>query len=298
MRLWRERRRYYMADYSVLVQAVLQRADIQKQLNDLQKNIKPITLSVKANATDVEKLNITIGKMQNQLEGLSIRNKDAFKNPEVQAMAGNVKNLITNLDGSTNATGRAQVAMGQLRNRVAAANEEFRLTSASTDNFSTALGKAIGKIAMWAVATTAIYGSLRQLEQGVQYVKDLNKELTNTQIVTGYSDNQIKSLASDYNNLATELGATTLEVAKGALEWQRQGKSVEETKELLRASVMMAKLANMDQAQSTEYLTSIINGYKLSLDEVMPTIDALVALDNNYASSVGIKNFAEICGDT
>jgi hypothetical protein len=49
----------------------------------------------------------------------------------------------------------------------------------------------------------------------------------------------------------------------------------------------MAKLANMDQAESTEVLTAIINGYKLSLSEVNPTISKLISLDNAYASSVG-----------
>jgi hypothetical protein len=53
---------------------------------------------------------------------------------------------------------------------------------------------------------------------------------------------------------------------------------------------MMAKLANMDQAESTEVLTAIINGYKLSLEEVMPTIDSLVSLDNQFASSVSRQN--------
>jgi TP901 family phage tail tape measure protein len=49
---------------------------------------------------------------------------------------------------------------------------------------------------------------------------------------------------------------------------------------------MMSKLANMDTAQATEYLTSMINGFKISVDDVVPTIDKLVALDNSFATSV------------
>ena len=48
----------------------------------------------------------------------------------------------------------------------------------------------------------------------------------------------------------------------------------------------MSKLANMDTAQATEYLTSMINGFKISVDDVVPTIDKLVALDNSFATSV------------
>jgi len=49
---------------------------------------------------------------------------------------------------------------------------------------------------------------------------------------------------------------------------------------------MMSKLANMDTAQATEYLTSMINGFKISVEDVVPTIDKLVALDNAFATSV------------
>ena len=42
----------------------------------------------------------------------------------------------------------------------------------------------------------------------------------------------------------------------------------------------------MDTAQATEYLTSMINGFKISVEDVVPTIDKLVALDNAFATSV------------
>ncbi len=71
-----------------------------------------------------------------------------------------------------------------------------------------------------------------------------------------------------------------------SLEWRRQGKTIEETNKLIKASLMLATLGNMDSAEATEKLTAIMNGYKLSVDEAIPVIDKLVALDNNYATSV------------
>jgi TP901 family phage tail tape measure protein len=93
-------------------------------------------------------------------------------------------------------------------------------------------------------------------------------------------------MAKQYNTLAKQLGATTLEVAKGSLEWQRQGKSVQETQTLLTASTMMGKLANIESAQSTEYLTSILNGFQLQAGDAVGVIDKLVSVDNAAATSV------------
>ena len=181
-------------------------------------------------------------------------------------------------------------ACNNLKNKVKDVENGFDSSRAHTDAFTTAITKNIMKVFQWAIATTAIYGSLRKIEEGVEYVTALNSEMTNIQIVTGNTTDEINKLSSEYNKLAKELGVTTLEVARGNLEWARQGKSAEDSAKLLRASVMLAKLANLDQAESTEYLTSIINGYKLSIEEVMPTIDKLINLDNSYASSVGKQN--------
>ena len=73
---------------------------------------------------------------------------------------------------------------------------------------------------------------------------------------------------------------------KGSLEWRRQGKTADEAGELVKGSMMMSKLANMESAQATEYLTSILNGFKLEAGETEDVISKLVALDNAYATSV------------
>ena len=78
----------------------------------------------------------------------------------------------------------------------------------------------------------------------VKPLVDLNKELTNIQLVTGQTDQEVAKLGVGYNNLAKEMGATTLEVTKGSLEYIRQGKTAEETQTLLKNTMMVAKLGS------------------------------------------------------
>ena len=48
----------------------------------------------------------------------------------------------------------------------------------------------------------------------------------------------------------------------------------------------MSKLGNVEAAQATEYLTSVLNGFKLEAEDAMSVVDRLVNLDNQYATSV------------
>lgn len=163
--------------------------------------------------------------------------------------------------------------------------EQNRVSAASRTMLNM-FQNALQKVALWFGATTLFYGALKQFRDMITYIKDLNKELTNIQVVTDMSTQGVKNLAGGFNDLAKEMGVTTLEVTKGSLEWFRQGKTIEETTELMRASLIQSKLGNVEAAQSTEYLTSVLNGFKLEAEDAIRVVDMLVNLDNRYATSV------------
>lgn len=174
----------------------------------------------------------------------------------------------------------------ELSNKANVAGAALRGIGKNAQSWFTEIGTAVKRTIEWASAMTLLYGSLRQLQAGVEYVSELNKEMTNIQVVTGQSKESVKELAKTYGDLADQMGVTTLEVAKGSLQFIRQGKSVEETQKLLKMSLMMSKLAAIDSAQATDYMTSIMNGFNLTSDEMMGTLDKLIVLDNNYNTSV------------
>lgn len=178
-------------------------------------------------------------------------------------------------------------------NKVTALRKELEVTDnvvraggKNLQNWTTELGLAIKRTVEWFSAIGLVHGAIKQLKEGVQYVSELNKEMTAIQIVTGMNSTEIQKLTYDYNGLAKELGATTKEVAAGSAEWFRQGKTVEETEQMLRATMMMSKLGNIESAQATEYLTSTLNGYKMSAEDAITVVDKLTAVDNATATSV------------
>lgn len=123
-------------------------------------------------------------------------------------------------------------------------------------------------------------------KEAYQTIVDLNKAMTDVQMVTGESAEQTAELAHQYSQMAKELGATTTEIANGASEWLRQGKSIEETNQLLEASMILSKVGAIESSQATELLTSTLNGYKMEAQDAMHVVDALSAVDLEAATSV------------
>lgn len=135
------------------------------------------------------------------------------------------------------------------------------------------------------------YRVLEQVSQGIRKVVDtsaeLNKAQTDLQIVTGKSNAEMVSLMGKYNELAKDLSVTTIDVASGADEWLRQGKSVAETNELIKDSVILSKVGQIDAAEATKYLTSAMNGFKAETSDVIGIVDKLTNVDLESATSAG-----------
>lgn len=150
-------------------------------------------------------------------------------------------------------------------------------------------GKQFGETLKNFAKFTVYYMALQKMKQLVNEMldtmKELDKAFTDIQMVTEGTDEETAQLADDYNKLAREMGATTQQVAEGASEWLRQGKTAEETTELLKASMTLSKVGAMESSEATELLTSSLNGYQFAASEAMSVVDKLSAIDLEAATS-------------
>jgi hypothetical protein len=196
---------------------------------------------------------------------------------------GSGDKALKELNAATNQYNRAMVQKAKLT------AQDIDNTNKQTNvhkTFASGLQSSITRIAQYAIASGVLYSALAELRKQIQFIIDLNKEMTNIQIVGGYSKEQVQQMAKGYNELGREMGVSTLAIARGSLEFIRQGKTAEETAILIKNSTMMSKLGNMEAAQSSEALTAIMNGYNMTVEETGDVVSKLVTLDNNFASSV------------
>ena len=143
-----------------------------------------------------------------------------------------------------------------------------------------------GSIAQMIQMKLGFEGLQEAMRKVYETAKDLNDAMTDIQLVTQQSDSDATDLMKSYAGLAQEMGTTTAEVAASADEWLRQGKTVEQTYNLVKASSSLAIIGQMDAADATTALTAAINGYAMSSDEAMGIVDKLTQLDLEFAAKL------------
>lgn len=134
----------------------------------------------------------------------------------------------------------------------------------------------------------AITGTFtKYLREVYQNVVKLDGAMTDLQIASGKTREEVKELTQGYADLAKQLGATTTEVAEAADAWLRQGYSLEEANTLIKNSTMLSKLGQIEAAEASTALTSAMKGYKVSVEDSVGIVDKLTAVDMEAAASAG-----------
>lgn len=154
----------------------------------------------------------------------------------------------------------------------------------------TAFGKLkaqMEKLGVYLSASAIMMGAWRQAKNTIQDVIELDKAVTDLQIATGYTRDRTKELLDTYSEMGKQLGANTVDVAKSADDWLRQGYSIQETNTLIKNSMMLSKLGQIDSADATKALTSSMKGYNIAVEDSIGIVDKFTSVDMSAAVSAG-----------
>lgn len=168
-----------------------------------------------------------------------------------------------------------------------AKHEQSGIIKKNTASLTQQIKMQFKQYAIYYAVSSVIRGIADGISNCVSYAVDLDSAMTNIRVVTMDTKEATKDLLKTYNQLGQELGANTLDIAEGAVDWLRQGYSESDTTELVKNSTILSKLAMIDNAQATEYLTSALKGYKLEAQDAIGVIDQLVSIDLEAATSAG-----------
>ncbi|MDD4804542.1 MAG: phage tail tape measure protein [Candidatus Pacebacteria bacterium] len=256
---------------------ILRNIDIIKS-----KNTDKQTTEIYQQTLAQEKLLESIRKMRG-VDGKFIV-KDNLK--DLDALEASIRKLEPGSKNFARNIEDGNFKLKKITNTTSIYKKKVQEASKFTGIFGQSIFDAGRKFVTWLVVGDIIIGTIRQIKNSISYINELDKNLTNIRIVTGATADEMERLARNYNELAKELGATTNQLLTGATEWFRQGKTADKTQKLLTATIVESKLAGIGSAQATEYLTAVLNGYKMEAESAISVVDKLVAVDNDAATSV------------
>lgn len=193
--------------------------------------------------------------------------------------AGQINNVRALLGSNvpTNAQ-KATAAINKLKAEIKSAGYEG-------GNAITYIQGKMKTFATYLVSSAMTMGFVNGVKTMIENVKDLDAALTDLRIVTGGTREETQELLETYNQMAQQLGTTTTSVAAGAVDWLRQGYSEEDARELLKQSMTLSIVGDMDSVQATDSLTSAMKGYKLAVEEASDVVDKFFTVDMAAATS-------------
>lgn len=179
----------------------------------------------------------------------------------------NSKNNVQGLNNISNSAKNTTTVFGRLKNAVA------------------------GTFSSRKIETTAYLALLKEINDAAERAKDtmvqLDKVVTDLSVATGDSRSSVKDLLKDYNSMAKQLASTTTQVGQAADDYLRAGKSMKESNQLIKDSIMLSKLGQINSSEATEDLLATMNGFDMSVNQVNDALDAMVAIDMAASTSSG-----------
>lgn len=210
----------------------------------------------------------------------SKKEKFADANKKVEQSAENTTDAVQ-------AEADAMMDMSNLDSILAGVNMQGQQGNSVFQRFGNTLREAFLAYTGANLLQDALHEVTRAGKEAIDTVKELNDLKTDLQMVTGDSSDKVGALINDYNDLAQELGATTKAVGESTDAFLRQGRTMQETNQLIQDSMVLSKVAKIDSDKSAEILTATINGFKMAASEASHVNDVLSAIDLASASDAG-----------
>lgn len=277
----------------------LDRSRITSEINDLEERIVA-DVAAKAEA-DAKK---RIAKL-----GTVVATEIGNTRPEIQAALDNILSkhpgakLLSPFDMSTgnaiaewkdedNIIQRVTLHYDENTKSIYLNNKAQREAETTLTRVGTSFRKMTDYFIRYVTTYMTLQRVLSGIRQGFTYVRDLDKALTELQLVTRSTDQEVSRFSEDAYRAADAVASTTTEVVRSATEWARLGYTMEDSLALATNSAKLAKAGFMEVADATSELTSslqafyggdIQQGLISAGDAAAEISDKLVYIGNNYA---------------
>ena len=245
-------------DFKIKIESEIDLSDAKKQLNEFTKKKQKIEIEADIDTKNLEEnINKTSSKRKKVKLDVDSSVLDKFKNKKI----------------TVGAEIKGQKSVDNLTNSLKGAKKESDSLTGSFKNIAR-VGSQID-----------IFRMIKdQAQDAIKTVKELDDAIVDLQMATNDSYGNIKNLMSDYNTMAKDLSATTLEISSSADTFLRQGKSISETNKLIKDSTVLSKVAQMQPEDSSKVLTATLNGFQMAADQAEYINDILSSIDLESAA--------------
>ena len=247
---------------------------VMMQLDRLGKRSLLDDSKVKEAQGQINKVSEALSKAMNPSTGLI--NINSFKK-ELDGLS------LSSLEKSMKLAGtEGSKAFGNIITQVGKMDTSTR----SISNFADKIFNTMGNTARWGVTAGIFQRVTNTLSQSVEYVKDLDTSLNNIRIVTGASNDNMRDFARTANTAAQSLGSSTVSFTDAAQLFAQNGFNEADYTRLAEITQKVANVTQQDTATVSEQVTSLMEGYHMSIDEVENALSGMSVVAAASASDL------------
>lgn len=154
------------------------------------------------------------------------------------------------------------------------------------------LADSAKKLTSWLNGTITFANVFKKTYEAIQTVKELDAALTDLKMTSQMSDRQLEKIYRSANDTARQMGTTTKEIIQQAAAWSRLGFSTSEaaTKLAEYSSMFAAISPGMSLDTATDGLFSVMNAFKIGLNDTDAVVDGIISKINVIGSTQTVSN--------
>jgi TP901 family phage tail tape measure protein len=153
------------------------------------------------------------------------------------------------------------------------------------NEFNKSLEASNARVVAFGASAGVIFAVQKSFSALVNTTIDVEKSLTDINIVLNTSSAGIKKFGDQLFEVAKNTGSSFKDAAGAATEFSRQGLGLEETLRRTRDALILTRLSGLDVVSSTEALTSAVNSFTKEALTTTDVVNKLAAVDAKFAVS-------------
>jgi len=245
------------------------------QLTQFQNKIQQVN-------SQLQRFNANMNQMQTTSStGMNTASK------EIDKTSKNMNNLNNETTKTTKQQQKLRKSTDNAGKSVSGFRQEQEAAIATNKNwlsgYSESIGIALRSVAIWGVATTAIYGTKRALEEMHQIMVDVDSEMVSLRRVMNSAVTDFEELRSSAAGLGVSFATSIDEVVQSMVGWARQGQEQIEVIQLTEAALLASNVAQMEAARSVDLLTAAILQFNMDASFAVEVVDRWNEVANNFA---------------
>lgn len=214
--------------------------------------------------------------------------EEAYRQAVVQSARATVSSMAT----STNAVSDG---VEKQKQELISLQQQFT-TAMSAENLANNLQSSLKQL----VGFSAVLIQVRRgIQAAVAQIKELDSAMNGIAVVTDFTTKELWGQIDAYMAMAKQYGVTTTGVYEVSQLYYQQGLDTNDVLAMTTETLKMARIANLDYATTTNYMTTALNGFKLDVEDAGRVVDvysklASIAATDTAEMAKAMSNTASI----